>query len=359
VAPWSILDRSLLGNSVVGWAIALTVVVTVAVGLRGTLGFVGRRLAGAGEGTIRAFLASLILAARNLFVVSLALLAGASTLELPAAPAKLVRFAAVTIMIVQIGLWSTKLFGFALERWMTKDGRADPASVTVASLLRFVGHSAVWILVLLLVLDNAGVDVTALVAGLGVGGIAVALAVQNILGDLFASLSIVVDRPFVVGDFIRVGDLLGTVERIGLKSTRLRSLTGEQLVVANSDLLSSRIHNFQRLQERRIAFGFGVLYETSPEHLRAVPGIVREVVSAEPKARFDRAHLKGFGASSLDYEVVYFVLEPDYTLFMDVQERINLGLITRLAALQVGFAYPTHTVHLHAPPTSPGLGSVN
>lgn len=356
---WRVLDRLVLGSSVVSWALAITVVAAVAVGVRAALGFVGRRLEGAGEGTVRAFLATLILAARNLLVVSIALLAGASTLDLRAAPAKLVRFAAMTIMIVQVGLWSTKLVTFVLERWMKKDGRVDPASVTVASLVRFVSQGVVWIIVLLLVLDNAGVDVTALVAGLGVGGIAVALAVQNVLGDLFASLSIVVDRPFVVGDFIRVGDVMGTVERIGLKSTRLRSLTGEQLVLANSDLLSSRIHNFQRLQERRIVFGFGVLYETSPDQLRAIPGLVRDVVGAESKARFDRAHLKGFGASSLDYEVVYFVVEPDYTLFMDVQERINLGLIDRLTALQIGFAYPTQTLYLHAPRTAPALGSVN
>ena len=155
----------------------------------------------------------------------------------------------------------------------------------------------IWALALLLVVDNLGYHVTALVAGLGVSGIAVALALQNILGDLFASLSIVLDKPFVIGDFIIVGDLLGVVERIGLKTTRVRSLSGEQLIFSNSDLLSSRIRNFKRMDERQVAFGFGVLYQTTPGQLESIPPMVREVIESTEGTRFDRVHFKSFGDS--------------------------------------------------------------
>ncbi len=172
---------------------------------------------------------------------------------------------------------------------------------------------------LLLALDNLGVDVTALVAGLGVGGIAVALAVQSILGDLFASLSIVLDKPFVIGDFIIVGDLLGTVENVGIKTTRVRSLSGEQLIFSNADLLNSRIRNYGRMYERRVVFTVGVTYDT-PRH-----------------------KLEDF---SLDFETVYYVQDPAYNLYMDIQQAINLELYQRFADEGIEFAYPTQTLFL-------------
>jgi small-conductance mechanosensitive channel len=203
-----------------------------------------------------------------------------------------------------------------------------------------------WAAVVLIALDNLGVHITTLVAGLGVGGIAVALAVQNILGDLFSSVTIILDKPFVIGDFIIVGDFLGSVEHIGLKTTRVRSLSGEQLVFANSDLLKSRIRNFKQMTERRIVFAFGVIYQTAADKLAAIPGLVREIVEAQPQARFDRAHFKAFGGSSLDFEVVYWVTNPDYNLYMDIQQAINLGLFRRFAAEGIEFAYPTQTLYV-------------
>jgi len=200
--------------------------------------------------------------------------------------------------------------------------------------------------------DNLGFNVTTLVASLGIGGVAVALAVQNILGDLFASLSIALDKPFVIGDFIVVDDIAGTVEHVGLKTTRVRSLSGEQVVFSNADLLKSRIHNYKRLYERRVLFGFGVLYRTPPEQLAAIPPMVREIITGQVGTRFDRAHFKGFGASSLDFEVVYFVLDPDYNRYMDIQQAINLELVNRFAAAGVEFAFPTRTVHIEALPTA-------
>lgn len=344
-----LLDATFLGNTMLEWGVA---VATLALGvgvLRALLRALSSRLDREGNPPVVRFIGSLVGAARALLVVALSLSAAASTLTLAPRPAAFLAFATVAILLVQAGLWASKLVSFTLDRWVVSEGRTDPASATVVTILHFVGRVLVWVVVLLLVLDNAGVDITALVAGLGVGGIAVALAVQNVLGDLFASLSIVLDRPFVVGDFIKIGDLMGTVERVGLKSTRLKSLTGEQLVLANSDMLSSRIQNYQKLQERRIQFGFGVMYETTAAQLRAVPDLVREIVAAEAEARLDRVHFVRFGDSSLDFEVVYFVTRPDYNLYMDVQQRINLGLVERLGALGVGFAYPTRTVHLQLP----------
>jgi len=172
-------------------------------------------------------------------------------------------------------------------------------------------------------------------------GSAVALAVQNILGDLFASFSIVLDRPFVMGDFIIVGEHLGTVEHIGLKTTRLRSLSGEQLVFSNTDLLGSRIRNYKRMAERRVVFSLGVLYQTSPEQLEKIPQMIRDIVEAQTPVRFDRAHFKEYGASSLNFEIVYYVLSSDYALYMDIQQRINYQLKSRLDANGIEFAYPT------------------
>jgi small-conductance mechanosensitive channel len=176
--------------------------------------------------------------------------------------------------------------------------------------------------------------------------------VQNILGDLFASLSIALDKPFVIGDFIVVDGIAGTVEYVGLKTTRVRSLDGQQVVFANADLLKSRIHNYKRLYERRVLFGFGVRYSTPPDTLAAIPDWVRDIVTAQSATRFDRAHFKGFGDSALAFEVVYFVLDPDYNRYMDIQQAINLALVHRFAAAGVDFAFPTRTLHVEMLPSA-------
>jgi len=203
---------------------------------------------------------------------------------------------------------------------------------------------ALWSTLLILALDNFGVNVTALVAGLGVGGIAVALAAQNVLGDLFASISILLDKPFVLGDFVIVGDFMGTVERIGIKTTRLRSLGGEELVFSNSDLLQSRLRNFKRMYERRVLFSVGVVYQTDIATVEKIPGVLRECVETQKDVRFDRAHFKSYGDFALNFEIVYYVQSPDYNRFMDVQQAINLAIGKRFAEDKIEFAYPTQTV---------------
>lgn len=202
----------------------------------------------------------------------------------------------------------------------------------------------VWTVGSLALFDNLGYDVTTIIAGLGIGGIAIALAAQNILGDLFNYFVIFFDRPFEIGDYIVVDDKKGTVEYIGVKTTRLKSLGGEQLIVSNSDLTKSRLHNFKRMDRRRILFRFGVVYDTKPEHLEAIADIVRQIVQAQPLTTLDRVHFASFGSYSLEYEVVYFVESPDYNVYMDIQHTMNLRINEALRKRGIEFAFQTQMV---------------
>jgi len=204
----------------------------------------------------------------------------------------------------------------------------------------------IWSAGLLILLDNVGVDVTALIAGLGIGGIAIALAAQNILGDLFNYFVIFFDRPFEIGYFIIVDDKLGTVEAIGIKTTRVKSLSGEQLVFSNSDLTSSRIHNYKRMQTRRIVFSVGVIYQTPFEQVKQIPEILKRAVETQELAKFDRAHFKAYGDSSLNYEVVYIVQTADFNQYMDVQQAINFEIFREFEEQGIEFAYPTRTLYV-------------
>jgi small-conductance mechanosensitive channel len=251
---------------------------------------------------------------------------------------------------LQLGLWLTQAISIGLRRYQERHATSGMTQVSAsATLMSWLLRTVLWTVVLLAVLSNVGVNITAFVASLGVGGIAIALAVQNILGDLFASLSIAVDKPFEVGDFIGIDSFVGTVQYIGLKTTRIRSLDGEQIIISNTDLLKQVVKNFKRMEERRIVFKFGVTYDTTPEQAEAIPAIVRRLVEANDQLRFDRAHFQGLGESSLDYEVVYIVKDPSYNLYMDAQQALNLQLMRELAALGVGFAFPTRTLHLVQP----------
>jgi len=290
---------------------------------------------------------------RTYFLAAVALWPAANLLPLPPAVARVLQVLAVIVTILQAAVWGNVVIAHLLEHRVQRLRQEDPAGATTLTALTVLARLGLWTALLLLALDNVGIDITALVAGLGIGGVAIALATQNILGDLFASLSIVLDKPFVVGDFIIVGDLLGTVEHVGLKTTRVRSLSGEQLVFSNADLLGSRIRNFKRMAERRVVFSLGVTYQTPEERLAAIPGILRGIIASEPGVRFDRAHFKDYGDSALTFEVVYFVLDPDYNKYMDTQERINFAIFRRFAADRIDFAYPTRTVHLHSAEAGP------
>ncbi|MEO5660144.1 MAG: mechanosensitive ion channel family protein [Polaromonas sp.] len=251
---------------------------------------------------------------------------------------------AMVALSIQIGLWA----GAFLDSWILKTREHallnDPSTTSALAVLSFLARVALWSVLLLMVLDNLGFDVNTLVAGLGIGGIAIGLALQNILGDLFASLTIVLDKPFQVGHFIIIDEFSGTVEHIGLKATRIRSLSGEMLVFSNADLTKARLRNYKLMQERRIDFKFGVTYDATPEQLEKIPLILKKMLGSMDNVRFDRAHFVAFGDSSLDFEMVYWMLTSDYTAYMDAQQAINLGLMRRLQHEGVSFAFPTRTL---------------
>ena len=281
---------------------------------------------------------------RGYFVIY-ALYAASLVLVLPSFVEKAALAAVVLALAVQAGIWGNGVINFFVNRRASREGE-DGLNLEAYSVITWIAKSSLWVLVILLVLHNLGIQITALVAGLGISGIAVALAVQNILGDLFASLSIVMDRPFVIGDFIIVGEQMGTVEHVGLKTTRLRSLSGEQIVFSNTDLLGSRIRNFRRMNERRVLFTIGVIYQTPLEKLEKIPGILREIIEGQEQVRFERAHFATYGAFSLDFEIVYWVLDRDYLIYRDVQQKINLEIFRRFDGEGIEFAYPTQTLFL-------------
>ncbi|MBW3542918.1 MAG: mechanosensitive ion channel family protein [Planctomycetes bacterium] len=348
---WVRLEQVIYGNPVRQWLIALAVFVVAALVFRIIKAIVARRAGKIAERTRTNWddaVVETLQATKLWFLLVLALFCGSLVLELPEKTRQIVQSVAIITLLVQVAVWGTVMLTLALTGYVKRRMAEDAAAATTITALGFLGKLVLYAVIVLLILDNLGVDVTALVAGLGVGGIAVALAAQNILGDLFASLSIVLDKPFVLGDFIIVGDLMGTVERIGLKTTRVRSLSGEQLIFANNDLLQSRIRNFKRMFERRVVFSVGVVYHTPHEKVAAIPQMIREIVESLEQTRFDRSHLKEFGDSALLFETVYYVLVPNFNLYMDRQQSINLALLERFAAEGIEFAYPTQTILLEA-----------
>lgn len=343
------LEGIYLGNTLQNWLIAICILLAVFVALKMIQRTVIHKLekvAAATDNQIDDLVVSMLKQTKFLILLVASAYIASHAITLKPSIAALWQKVIVLILIVQGGLWASAGTSFALGRALQKRMDHDASSATTISLLGFVARVFLWVIVLLLVLDNLGVNITGLVAGLGIGGIAVALAVQNILGDLLASLSIVLDKPFVIGDFVVVDSLSGTIEHIGLKTTRIRSLSGEQLIFSNNDLLKSRIRNYKRMEERRIVFGFGVVYHTPLEKLTFIKTMVGDIIKKQENARLDRVHFKEYGDSSLNFEVVYFVAKPDFNLYMDVQEAINLEIFRRFAEEGIEFAYPTRTLYI-------------
>ncbi len=344
-----LLELKYYGSDLRAWAIAAAAAVATATALFLLRGLAGRVLSGRAERTgseaARLF-ADAAMRLRFYFILAVAAYAGSQALTLQKTPSRVLGAAVAIAVLIQIGVWGNGLIAFLIAAYVSRTVEQDPAAATTMSAFGFVGRLVLWTIVVLVGLASLGVNVTALIAGLGVGGIAVALALQNVLGDLFASFSIVIDKPFVIGDFIVVGEFAGTVEHIGLKTTRLRSLSGEQLVFSNGDLLGSRVRNYKRMTERRALFGFGVTYDTPLDNLSAIPGIVREIVESREMVRFDRAHFKAYGDYALLFEVVYYVTDPSYNVYMDTQQAINLELLSRFSEHGIRFAYPTRTLYV-------------
>jgi len=274
-------------------------------------------------------------------ILALALWVGSRWLTLPESVENTLRIAVMAVALFQAGLWIVALVEHMLDRWIRQTSPDDSARRTTLNALGIITRIVVWILIILIGLENLpNVDVSSVITGLGIGGIAIGLAVQNILGDLFSSLTIALDKPFVIGDSIAVGEFTGTVEHIGLKSTRVRAISGEQVIFSNSDLLSSRIRNYKRMEERRVAFTLRVDFDNAPEKLERIPQLMREVIEPQQQAVFDRAHFQSIGDLGLEFEVVYRVTTADFDTFVALQNSINLEIHRRLQAEGIQLARP-------------------
>ncbi len=347
----NLFSTTIYGIPLTDWLIALG----IAIGATVILLFVKRlvasrldRLATRTKTDVDDMLVGLIDKISPLFILFVGLFIGSVWLPLSAKAHSNVDHVFFIAVLIQAGFWGSSLLAYLIAKSTKLREYEDPSAQTTLSVLGFMSRLALWSILLLIILDNLGFDITTLLASLGIGGIAVALAAQNILGELFASLSIALDKPFIIGDFIVVDSYMGNIEKIGMRTTQIRSLSGELIMFSNTDLLSSRVRNYKRMLERRIVFTLDLVYGTPYKQLARVPDMVREIVEAEDMARFDRAHFKAYGASSLIFEFVYYVLSPDYAEFMNVQQRINLAIYEKFETEGLDFAFPTQTLHVEA-----------
>jgi small-conductance mechanosensitive channel len=327
-------ERIFYGNSVAGWLIAGLVAVAVWSGLSLLRRFVAaryKRYTTAQYSTPVRLVFYLIGNTKQFLFLAIALYAGQESLTLPAKIQHAVSNLVSILILLQVGLWA---------------GRSVRFYLNLKEIIKFVAGMLIWSFLILVALDNLGVNITALLAGLGVGGVAVALALQNVLGDLFASLSIALDKPFVVGDNLNIDTYTGTVEHIGIKTTRLRSESGEQIILSNADLLKSRVRNYGRMPEQRTLITIRVPYSTASDTLQSIPKLLEGIVREHANARFERCHLKAFGESSLQYELSYFVQQPKLNPLMDMQQSVHFRIIQEFQRLGIEFAYPAQRVVL-------------
>ena len=348
MTPSEFLDHVWLNNPISQWLIAVGIFLFVLVALGSIKSYILKRLkvwVKTTDTEIDDLAVQVLSQTKKLFIVLVAVWAGSRVLDMPDFLYNALEKIAIIVVILQIGIWATT----ALTKWLViigdKSARQGQVVTWIGS-VEWAGKFVIWTMVLLIGLENLGIDVSGLITGLGIGGIAVALAAQNVLGDLFAAFSIYIDRPFVIGDYLKVGDQMGTVETIGMKTTRLRSISGEELIFGNSDLVNSRIQNYGRLTERRANFTVGVTYDTPKDQAEKIPGMRQEIIEAQEDVRFDRAHFKEFGDSALIFETVYFVLVPAFGTKMAVQQTVNLELMKRFEEEGIEFAFPTQTLYV-------------
>jgi small-conductance mechanosensitive channel len=347
----TILEWQFYHNSVRAWLIAGIIFAVIGATLFIARTLLARHLAKVAAQTSNTAddaIVDLLRRTRYFFILTAAIAGASLFLDLPPRALSVGRTLGTIALILQLAIWGNGLITFWFRNYAERKADTDVASRTTIAAFSFVARAILWSMLLLVGLNRLGVDITALITGLGVGGIAIALAVQNVLGDLFAALAIVLDKPFVVGDAISVDTMTGTVENVGLKTTRIRSVNGEQLIFSNTDLLKSRIRNFKRMQERRVVLTIGVSYDTPPDTVARIPGMLREAVEAQEQVRFDRSHFMTYGDSSLVFETVYFVLTADYLTFANTNQAVNLAVLRRFSAEGIDFAFPTRTIIVRA-----------
>jgi small-conductance mechanosensitive channel len=347
---WGLSVNVFYGNSLADWAVAAFVAVSVWLGLS-----IVRRLIVARSKHSKVssrpapvrLIFHLLAHTKQFLIVALAIYIGQEDLVFPAKLQHIVDSAVVMAILMQMGLWAVRALKFYLQLKELERG-PDRGFAGSLDIINFVAQMLIWSLLGLVALENVGINITALLAGLGVGGVAVALALQNVLGDLFASLSIALDKPFVVGDRLNIDAFSGVVERIGIKTTRLRSDTGEQIILSNADILKSRVRNYGRAPEQRALATIRVPYGTARETLHAIPKLLEGVVREQATARFERCHLRGLESAWLEFELSFFVQQPRINSLLDLQQAVNFRIIDEFRRLGVEFAYPTQRVVVDA-----------
>lgn len=284
------------------------------------------------------------------FYLLIALYFGLSVLSINETASKVVKAFFLIAIVFEVIRALESIVDYGVTKYLKgmegDDVKSNDQSLAMVKSINVIVKVALWVIGLTLILSNLGVNVTSIVASLGIGGLAVALALQNILSDLFSSFSLYIDKPFKLGDFIVVGTHSGTVEKIGLKTTRIRTLQGQELVISNNELTSARVENFKRMEKRRVAFELGVVYETKSAKLENIPPMIEKIITSISETEFDRCHFKTYGDSALIYEIVYYVNSADYNQYMDINQQINLAIFNAFAKEKIEFAYPTQTVYL-------------
>ena len=349
-----ILQRQLLENSLRAWltgAATAAVVFVIALVVRRVLVSRLGALAARTTNQIDDMIVELIRETRTWVLLVVALFVGFAQLSMSARAATYFQSLAKLVVLWQAAVWGAAAVGFWVKHYLERrTATHDRASIAMVTAMGVGAKVVLWIMIGLTALQTVfGLAVAPLITGLGVGGIALALAVQNVLGDILAALAIVFDKPFDVGDTIGVDNITGVVEHIGLKTTRIRSVNGEQVIVGNADLLKSKLRNLRRMHQRRVVFNLDVTFNTPPDLLARIPKIVEQIVTSQTPVQFDRSHVASFGESFIRIENVYHVLDPDYKKFMDIQQAINIEILRRFASENVSFAFPSRTVYHEGP----------
>lgn len=342
-----ILHIKIFGNTVLAWSlatVAFLVTFTVLPLLKGYLLRLAKRPTHVREFGAVQLLLRLIPRTSRLFMWVLAVNVGERFLDFPAKVESALHIMILVGIWFQVGLWAMTVVQFMLERHQRERGIADTNFTSSMGIIGFVARAVIWSLVVLLMLDNLGINITALVAGLGIGGVAIALAVQTVLGDLLASLSITLDKPFSVGDGLNVDGIGGTVEQIGIRSTRLRSVDGEQIIISNTDMVKSRVKNYGRMRERRGIVNLSLSQSTSVDKVKKVPSIIEAAIKEQKNVRFERAYFKEISPTAFNFEATYFVTTADYNMLVAAQQGVNIKILEAFAGEDIEFAPPTQTV---------------
>ena len=339
-------DRIFYGNSLKDWATAVTIILIAFSAIRIVSGPVLRKIKNWSAKTSNTFDDLLILTIKKFVVPFLyfaAIFAAFKYLTFNGRVNNIIKVATLFVITFFILRLVSAAIQYSVFTFLGKQENSETKQKQARGLI-IILKSLVWILGIIFLIDNLGYNVTTIITGLGIGGIAIALAAQTILGDLFSYFVIFFDRPFEIGDFIIVGEQVGSVEYIGIKTTRIRAITGEQIVCSNKDLTDSRVHNYKRMMKRRVVFNIGIVSDTPPEQIEKIPLAIKKIIESKPELQFDRSHLSALGDFSLNFENVYYVLNSDYNLYMDLQQRIYLEIIEYFKKEKIDFAFPTQTL---------------